>query len=41
MVIGINKFREWFKGYEDQYVIIGGTACDIIFAEVGVPFRAT
>ena len=37
----MNKFREWFKGYEDQYVIIGGTACDIIFAEAGVPFRAT
>lgn len=20
-------FREWFHGYEDQYVIVGGTAC--------------
>jgi len=41
MVIGINKFREWFKGYENQYVVIGGTACDILFAEAGLSFRAT
>ena len=41
MVIGINKFKEWFKGYENQYVVIGGTACDILFAEAGLSFRAT
>lgn len=41
MVIGIESFRNWFKGFEDQYVIIGGTACDILMAEEGLDFRAT
>lgn len=27
---GINKFKEYFKDYEDQYVIIGGTACELL-----------
>lgn len=26
MVRGIDKFREFFTGYEGNYVIIGGTA---------------
>ena len=30
MVIGMEAFREAFKGYEDCYTIIGGTACDIL-----------
>ncbi len=29
MVIGMDAFKEAFKGYEDCYTIIGGTACDI------------
>ncbi len=41
MVTGIDSFREWFKGYEDHYVIIGGTACDILMSEGGLSFRAT
>ena len=24
MVRGIDGFREWFRGYEEQYTIIGG-----------------
>ena len=28
MVRGIDSFREWFRGYEDQYAIIGGTALE-------------
>lgn len=27
MVNGFDSFREKFKGYEDCYTIIGGTAC--------------
>ena len=27
MVKGIEKFRNYFEGYEEQYVLIGGTAC--------------
>lgn len=35
MVIGIDKFKEYFKEYPESYIIIGGTACDIILAEAG------
>lgn len=41
MVTGIESFREWFRGNEEQYTVIGGTACDILMAEEGLPFRAT
>jgi hypothetical protein len=41
MVAGIDKFREHFAKYENHYVIIGGTACDLLFTEAGLPFRAT
>lgn len=41
MVRGIDSFRDWFRGYEDQYVIIGGTACDLLMTEEGLDFRAT
>jgi hypothetical protein len=30
MVKGLEKFKEHFAGFEDNYVIIGGTACDIL-----------
>ena len=35
MVRGIENFREWFRGYEDQYTIIGGTACDLLMTDSG------
>ena len=41
MVIGIEKFREYFAGHEDKYAIIGGAACDLLFDAAGLPFRAT
>ncbi len=41
MVVGIDKFREYFAGHEGQYAIIGGAACDLVFGEAGIPFRAT
>lgn len=28
---GIDKFRERFKGLEEEYVLIGGGACDLLF----------
>jgi hypothetical protein len=31
----------FFAGHEDSYVIIGGSACDIIFNTAGIPFRLT
>jgi len=41
MVAGIDKFREYFAGHEDQYAVIGGAACDLLFDEAGLAFRAT
>ena len=41
MVRGIEQFREWFHGYEEQYTIIGGTACDLLMNSEGLGFRAT
>lgn len=41
MVIGIDKFREYFKNYPGSYVIIGGTACDIIIDAAGLKPRVT
>lgn len=41
MVNGFTTFKGQFKGYEDQYVIIGGTACNLIMESEELPFRAT
>jgi hypothetical protein len=41
MVAGLNKFTEHFKDYSDSYIIIGGTACDIIIGNAGFEPRAT
>ena len=38
---GLNKFREFFSLHENNYVLIGGTACAIIFDEIGETFRST
>jgi hypothetical protein len=37
----IQSFKDWFKGYEDNFVIIGGTACSLIMNEEAADFRAT
>jgi hypothetical protein len=31
MVKGFESFQSWFQGYEQQYTIIGGTACDLYY----------
>ena len=41
MVSGLETFKRWFEGYSKRYVIIGGTACNLIFAQYGAPERAT
>lgn len=41
MISGFTKFKERFKGYENQYVIIGGTACDLLMENEELSFRAT
>lgn len=41
MVTGIEIFRQWFRGFENQYAIIGGTACDLLMEKEGLEFRGT
>jgi hypothetical protein len=41
MVKGLGLFREHFREYADRYVLIGGTACDLVMSEAGLDFRAT
>ena len=30
MVKGLDTFQKYFADYEEQYVLIGGEACDIL-----------
>ena len=39
MVKGLDTFRKYFADYEEQYVLIGGAACDILFESNEVNFR--
>ena len=41
MVKGLSIFQDWFKDFENQYVLIGGTAATITMTEAGLPFRGT
>jgi hypothetical protein len=41
MVRGLALFKDWFQGFEDQYVLIGGTAAKITMTEQGLDFRGT
>lgn len=41
MVKGLDTFRKYFEKYENQYVLIGGAACDIVFESNDTVFRAT
>lgn len=41
MVNGLEKFREKFEKFNDEYVVIGGTACSILMEDAGLKFRST
>lgn len=41
MVRGLEIFKQHFKEFTDNYIIIGGTACDIVINNVGLTPRAT
>jgi Nucleotidyl transferase AbiEii toxin, Type IV TA system len=41
MVKGLDLFKAHFAAYDDCYVLIGGTACSILFDEAEVTFRET
>jgi len=38
---GLDVFKNYFQAYSEQYVLIGGAACDIIFEEQDTAFRVT
>ncbi len=40
-MLGIEKFINYFQGHENEYVIIGGTACELLMNAEELPFRAT
>ena len=41
MVRGLEVFRQYFGEHLDRYVVIGGTACNLIYAQYGLEERAT
>ena len=41
MVRGLEIFKDFFRDYIRSYILIGGAACDVLFTQVGLPFRAT
>jgi hypothetical protein len=41
MVGGLDKFKEHFGAFPDQYILIGGTACDLLHGALGLSFRPT
>ncbi len=41
MVVGLERFRDHFRGLETSCALIGGAACDAWMARSGLPFRAT
>lgn len=41
MIRGLDVFKEYFEQFPDNYVIIGGTACDLIIDDAGFVPRAT
>jgi hypothetical protein len=41
VIKGLDKFREYFASHTDQYVLIGGGACDLLFDAAGLDYRVT
>ena len=41
MIRGLDVFREHFADFTEYYVLIGGSASELVMNEVGVDFRAT
>ena len=41
MVVGLDKFKEFFREFNDKFVVIGGAACDVILEDGEIEPRAT
>lgn len=35
------SFKHWFAGFEEQYIVIGGVACELLMSEAELQFRTT
>ncbi|MCD7948962.1 MAG: hypothetical protein LUG12_01700 [Erysipelotrichaceae bacterium] len=40
-MINLDLFKNYFRGYENEYVIIGGAACEMLMSQKNLSFRAT
>lgn len=41
MIKGMDIFKDYFRDFNEQYVLIGGAACDIVMGQADIQFRAT
>jgi len=41
MVKGLPKFKEYFEAYPGNYIVVGGTACDMVISGSGLKARQT
>lgn len=41
MVNGLDIFRNHFSEFKNQYIVIGGLACDLLMTDAGLDFRQT
>ena len=41
MINGMDVFLDYFVDYVDQYVLIGGSACEMVMEDKGLTFRST
>jgi hypothetical protein len=41
MVRGLDRFKAHFQGLDENYVLIGGTACSLLMDDAGLDFRVT
>lgn len=41
MIRGLDVFRDYFKDYKENYVLIGGSACFILMDNEGLDYRST
>lgn len=41
MVNGLDIFAERFKAFQDNFIIVGGTACSLAMSDAGIDFRTT
>ena len=41
MIKELEKFKSYFKNFNDSFVIIGGTACSLLYENAGSRFRST